>query len=236
MKVYKIPNYKTGFGTDQQNIEDCQLVGILPRGFGIFTPESWAKVSPYTVNQGFGAKYWRDNSTIWNPQANYTYLRIARDSNSGGYLKVQPTSPEPTATALGLSTINFYNTYQVLFPTRPYLELVQYSYEDANRLNFATDSLSDPVPIGSGINITSTSNPQSTSDLSVAFPHDVALRFNSNEVEAFFISEFMKENPVPSSGGVRAMSDFELVNSLQAILGSGMDIPNEAKAIRLLLK
>ncbi len=229
MKFYAIPDARAGAVTKEM-LSALQQCNILPHQMGAFASEQhWiqsAGVMPPL--EGSGAKYWRDNSTIWNP-AKETFEYVVADRNpDGSYAKMPLNFSDSTFEIYSQGTANFYRTYAQLFPVIPRLVKKQMSRFDAGRLNFGA-GVPEDYPLG-----VPTGDPY----VKTSFPSNMALRFHpqTGQVEAFYWEEFVKETPIDWTPKIvtKTWSDEELVNAITGLLGTPLGLKEKAAAIRQL--
>lgn len=189
MKFFAIPDTRAG-AVSREALAALQQCNIIPHQIGAFASDQhWIQaVGVMPPTEGSGPKYWRDNSTIWNPSKE-TFEYVALDRNPDGSIVKMPLNfSDSTFEIYSPGTANFYRTYAQLFPFIPRLVIKQMTHFDAGRLNFSSGAPED-YPLGA-----------TTGDAYVktSFPSNMALRFNpqTGQVEAFYWEEFVKEVPI----------------------------------------
>lgn len=234
MKFYPIPDPHSGAVTPQM-LADLQQIGILPRNIGAFANANhWQSVSPVLPpTEGTGAKFWRDNATLWDSREQYSYLMLARNAD-GSYANM-PVDSVPNGEIYSPSTVTFYREYQTHFTRIPSFVVKTMARGDAGRINFAQGQTVD-YPLGIHLENDDTA----PGGRRATFPTNMALRFNPQTglVEAFYVEEYVKANPLdytprdPNAG--KRLSDGELVSAVSIVLGTTLDVAKKAAAIRQL--
>ncbi|MFN7932710.1 MAG: hypothetical protein U0R19_05245 [Bryobacteraceae bacterium] len=227
MKFFAIPDTRAG-AVSREALAALQQCNIIPHQIGAFASDQhWIQaVGVMPPTEGTGAKYWRDNSTIWNPSKE-TFEYVVLDRNPDGSIVKMPLNfSDPTFEIYSPGTANFYRTYAQLFPFIPRLVMKQIGRFDAGRLNFSSGA-SEDYPLGA-----------TTGDsyVKTSFPSNMALRFHpqSGQVEAFYWEEFVKEVPIDWTPKIvtRKWSDDELVSAVTGLLATPLGVKEKAAAIR----
>lgn len=228
MKFIPIPDPRKGVTKEQ--LVDLRSMGILPGVLG-----AYASVAHFageggigTPSEGMTPKYWRDNSTIWNPKETYTYTMLERSPDMPSLFVAVPLNfSDPMWSIFSQEVANFYRQYAAHFPAIPRLATLTVNRFEAGRINFAAKGTPADYPLG----------------VDGRFPANCALRFNpqTGEPEAFNFEDYVrtypidwtpKAPPVPGSGG--KLSDEELVGAVSGALASLTNIKDKAAAIRAL--
>ena len=81
MKFFAIPDTRAG-AVGREALAALQQCNVIPHQIGAFASDQhWIQaVGVMPPTEGSGAKYWRDNSTIWNPSKE-TFEYVALDRN-----------------------------------------------------------------------------------------------------------------------------------------------------------
>lgn len=223
MKFIPIPDPRKGVTKEQ--LVDLRSMGILPGVLG-----AYASVAHFAGEGGVGmpsegitAKYWRDNSTIWNPRDSYTYTMLERDAN-GNFAQAPLNFSDPAWSIFSQEVANFYRQYAAHFPAIPRLVTLTVGRFEAGRINFAAKGTPADYPLG----------------VDGRFPANCALRFNpqTGEPEAFNFEDYTREFPLdwtPRSISTGALSDEELVGAASGVLASDLNLKAKAAAIRALV-
>ncbi|MCZ2149502.1 MAG: hypothetical protein LC126_17225 [Bryobacterales bacterium] len=239
MKFFPIPDPRNG-GVTKQMLADLQQAGVLPHNIGAFASEqNWIEATGVGApKDGEGAKYWRDNATIWQSTTDaFQYLMIDRAAD-GGIARMPLNFSDSTFRIYSLETAQFYQQYAKHFPVIPRLVLKTMNRYDAGRLNFSSGAAVD-YPLG--ILLADPTGPMA--GFRATFPSNMALRFNpqSGQPEAFYWADYVREYPfdwTPAApvapGGVQKLSDAELVSAIGGVVGSAMAVKDKASAIRQL--
>lgn len=228
MKFVPIPDPRKGVTKEQ--LADLRSMGILPGVLG-----AYASVAHFAEQGGIGMpaeggmpKYWRDNSTIWNPKETYTYTMLERSSDMPSLFVAVPLNfSDPMWSIMSFEVANFYRQYAAHFPTIPRLVKRTMDRFEAGRINFAAKGAPADYPLG----------------VDGGFPANCAVRFNpeTGAPEVFNFEEYGREFPidwtpklpaVPGTGG--KLSDEELVGAASGALESSMSVKDKAMAIRAL--
>lgn len=224
MKFVAIPDPRKGVTPEQ--LADLRSMAVLPGTLGAF-----ASVADFANKGGIGMpaegntpKYWRDNSTIWNPgRETYNYTMLARDTQ-GNPQRMGLDWSSSVWSILSPSACNFYRTYEGHFPQIPALISVPMFRVEAGRFNFAAKGTPADYPLG----------------VDGGFPANCAVRFNpeTGDPEVFNFEEYCREFPIdwrPKLPSSRTLSDEELVGAASGVLASNMEIKAKASAIRALV-
>jgi len=240
MKFFSVPDPRTGAVT-RQMLTDLQQANILPHNIGAFASQQhWIEaVGTGAPSDGSGAKYWRDNSTIWRASADrFQYLMLDRNSD-GSFVRMAMNFSDPCFTVLSLETANFYRQYAKHFPVIPRMIIKTMSRYDAGRLNFGS-GIAEDFPLG----ILEEDPTGPANGFRASFPSSMALRFNpqTGQPEAFYWEEYVREYPFDwtpaglGSSSAQRLSDDELVASVTGLVASSMAVKDKASIIRQLAK
>jgi hypothetical protein len=227
MKFFAIPDARAG-AVSREALAALQQANIIPHQIGAFASEQhWIQaVGVMPPTEGTGPKYWRDNSTIWNPsRESFEYLTLDRNPD-GTIVKMPLNFSDSTFEIYSSGTANFYRTYAQLFQTIPRLVIKKMSRFDAGRLNFGP-GIPEDYPLGV---------PTGDPNTKTTFPANMALRFNpqNGQVEAFYWEEFVREVPIDWTPKIvtRKWSDEELVGAVTGLLAAPLGVKEKAAAIR----
>lgn len=224
--------------TTKQMIQDAQSVNITPGIVGAFAnQQDWIAQTQVGPPNSGSAKYWRDNSAIFNSSKTaFYYLELARkaDGSVDGYTVDQMAS-DPAVYSQG--AVRFYQQYAGHFPLIPRIAFRSLERNDAMRISFAPGvPMSYPlaVPKEALVTIPDASTLLNPADWN--FNDQLALRFNpvTGWPEGFRWAEYVAENPLDwrPHEAPPALTDGELVAAVRQIMSSGMSIADTAKAIR----
>lgn len=243
--VLSVPDWNRA---SRDGLNELQRFGFLPGSIGAFTGATdWiGQVGVGPPQEGAGAKYWRDNTYIWNPSAGPShYLVLDRenprlDLTKGG--DREGFAHEPSMSAYGGGgCVNFYRSNLKYFGTVPRLKVMTVQPADAVRLNFGPGASLD-YPLGQLIRDESPSPGLWMTDdgrfvdpgtagarhYITSWPQTWCGRFNdAGGVELFRYSDWRP----PSNS---RLSDLELVGGAGGILASNLTIAEKAAALRTL--
>lgn len=237
MKFYPIPDARTAPVTPEM-LTDLVTANIIPHNIGAFaTTQQFLDATGVAIppQEGTGAKFWRDNATVWRPNVDqFPYVMLDRNPD-GTIFRMPLDFSDMTWNYYSNGTANFYRQYAKHFPVIPRLVKKVLNRFDAGRMNFS-DSYTVDYPLG-----IITDDPPL--DGGRPFPSNMALRFSpqTGRVEAFYWDQYVREYPIDWSvtvpavpGSVSKLSDVELVNAVTGLLAARMPVKDTASAIRQL--
>jgi hypothetical protein len=239
MKFISIPDPRKA-GMTKESLVELKHLGVIPSNIGAF-----ASVAHFAEAGGMGmpsegttAKYWRDNSTIWQPdRSEFLYVMLERNPD-GSFVRMPLNFSDPSFEIYSSGTANFYRQYATHFPFIPRLVAKAMPRYEAGRFNLAATGVAEDYPVGIYLN-----DPTGSNGLRPTFPSNIALRFNpqTGTPEAFLWADYIREYPFdwtpaapPAPGMPGRLSDDELVNAASGVIASPMAIKEKAAAIRYL--
>lgn len=221
VRFVPIPKFPTTNEAMAEFRQALQVPGNIP------TFSTQAVIAGYLPAEGYSVKPWRDNAAIWRPDAaSFDYV-LCCDGEITLKLRTRiGDAGVPVTDAEGITGLEGLFTGRVIeiinrrfiqsggaeFSRIPRLVRSTIDRAESQRLNI----LNPPAPV--------------KVMWPVGVPLDKALRFNGDTVEAFDAIAYDKQYPL----FVSSVGDLELVDSVKAILDSGMSVADQARAIRLL--